>query len=68
MRTPFAILLVLIGILLLVLGVLYATGVVHYFTTPGRHLKHALLCWVLGILAIIAANFVRRRPNATSAA
>jgi hypothetical protein len=41
--------------------VLYALGVVHWFTTPGVHYKHAILAIVLGILAFVAANFARRR-------
>lgn len=61
MRTFLAPLLVLVGIVLIVLGVLYALGIVHFFTTPGPHYKHAILCIVLGVLAFIAANFARRR-------
>ncbi|MBO0701625.1 MAG: hypothetical protein J2P38_01750 [Candidatus Dormibacteraeota bacterium] len=61
MRILVASLLVLVGVVLIVVGVLYALGVVHFFTTPGRHYKHAILCVVLGVLAFIAANFARTR-------
>jgi accessory gene regulator protein AgrB len=54
-------LLVVLGIILIVIGVLYALGVVHWFTTPGVHYKHAILAIVLGILAFVAATFARRR-------
>ncbi len=61
MRVLLAPLLVLVGIVLIVIGILYALGVVHFFTTPGVHYKHAILCIVLGVLAFIAANFARPR-------
>ena len=61
MRTILAPLLVLVGIVLIVIGILYALGIVHFFTTPGAHYKHAILCIVLGVLAFIAANFARTR-------
>lgn len=61
MRVLLPALLVLVGIVLIVIGVLYALGVVHFFTTPGAHYKHAILAIVLGVLAIVAANFARRR-------
>lgn len=61
MRILLASLLVVVGIVLIVVGVLYALGIVHFFTTPGVHYKHAILCIVLGVLAFIAANFARRR-------
>lgn len=61
MRILLAPLLVLVGVILIVIGVLYALGIVHFFTTPGVHYKHAILCIVLGVLAIIAANFARPR-------
>ena len=61
MRTILAPLLVLVGIVLIVIGILYALGIVHFFTTPGVHYKHAILCIVLGVLAFIAANFARTR-------
>lgn len=61
MRMVLAPLLALVGIVLILIGVLYALGVVHFFTTPGHHIKHAILCIVLGVLAFIAANFARRR-------
>ena len=54
-------LLVLVGVILIVIGILYALGIVHFFTTPGVHYKHALLAIVLGVLAFIAANFARPR-------
>jgi accessory gene regulator protein AgrB len=54
-------LLVLLGIVLIVIGVLYALGVIHWFTTPGPHYKHAILAIVLGLLSFVAANFARRR-------
>jgi accessory gene regulator protein AgrB len=52
---------VLLGIVLIVIGVLYALGVIHWFTTPGPHYKHAILAIVLGLLSFVAANFARRR-------
>ena len=55
---------ILVGIVLIVIGVLYALGIVHFFTTPGRHYKHAILFVVLGLLAFVAANFARRRAGA----
>lgn len=61
MRILLAPLLILVGIVLIVIGILYALGIVHFFTTPGVHYKHAILCVVLGVLAIIAANFARPR-------
>jgi len=61
LRTILAPLLVLVGIVLIVIGILYALGIVHFFTTPGVHYKHAILCIVLGVLAFIAANFARTR-------
>ncbi len=61
MRILLPSLLVVLGIILIVIGVLYALGVVHWFTTPGVHYKHAILAIVLGILAFVAANFARRR-------
>jgi len=51
---------ILVGIVLIVIGVLYATGAVHWGTTPGPHYKHAILFIVLGLLAFVAANFARR--------
>lgn len=68
MRTLLAALLVLVGIVLIVLGVLYALGTVHFLTTPGPHYKHAVLCIVLGIIAFVGANFARRRRGAVRAA
>lgn len=61
MRMILAPLLVLAGVVLIVIGVLYALGIVHFFTTPGHHYKHAILCVVLGLLAFVAANFARPR-------
>lgn len=61
MRTLLAPLLILVGIVLIVVGVLYALGIVHFFTTPGHHYKHAILAVVLGLLCLVGANFARRR-------
>jgi hypothetical protein len=61
LRALLALLLVLVGIALIVIGVLYALGTVTWFAHPGHNYKHAILFIVLGILAFIAANFARRR-------
>ncbi|MFZ0216022.1 MAG: hypothetical protein WAM30_08790 [Candidatus Dormiibacterota bacterium] len=65
MRVLLPIVLILLAVVFVVLAVLYATGTVHYFTTPGPHYKHAILLAVLAVLALIGANFARRRPAST---
>lgn len=63
------ILLVILAIILAVLAVLYGTGRIEFLTSTGTgpHYKHAVLLGVLAVLALIAANFARRRTGIRTA-
>jgi hypothetical protein len=53
--------LAVLGVLFLIIGALYALGVLQFFasTTSGPHYKHALLFAVLAVASFVAANFAR---------
>ena len=53
----------LIGLLCVVVGVLYALGVLQFFasTSSGPHYKHAILFAALAVASFIAFNFTRPR-------
>jgi hypothetical protein len=56
--------LVLLGVIFLVIGVLYAFGVLQIFVTDphsSHHYTHLILFTVLAVAAFIAANFTRVR-------
>ena len=61
--TTLAIGLAVLGIVCLVLGALYALGVLEFFTSTssGPHYKHAILFVGLAVASFVAANFAR--PN-----
>lgn len=63
MRILLPFLLVALAIVFAVFAVLYATGHFELLTRTGQgpQYKHAILLGVLTILALIAANFARRR-------
>ncbi len=50
-----------LGIVFLIIGALYALGVLQLFasTTSGPHYKHAILFAVLAVASFVAANFAR---------
>lgn len=56
-----AVALVILGVLFLIIGALYAVGVLQFFasTTSGPHYKHAILFAVLALASFVAANFAR---------
>jgi hypothetical protein len=56
--------LVVLGVVFLVIGLLYAFGVLQVFVTDPHsphHYTHLILFVVLAIAAFIAANFTRER-------
>jgi len=56
--------LAVLGVIFLVIGVLYAFGVLNIFVTDPHsphHYTHLILFVVLGVAAFIAANFTRKR-------
>jgi hypothetical protein len=56
--------LVVLGVVFLVIGVLYAFGVLQIFVTDPHaphHYTHLILFVVLAVAAFIAANFTRER-------
>jgi hypothetical protein len=62
-RSPLpAILLALLGVLFFGLAIFYATTRTALLASDTTiHYKHAILCAVLGVLALVGANFARRR-------
>ena len=55
---------VVLAVVLVVVGVLYQTGNLQLATSvDGKHFKHALVCYVLAALALVAANFARPRSE-----
>ena len=56
--------LVVLAVVFVVLGILYALGDFELFTRTGHgpQYKHALLLLILAILSLIGANFARRLP------
>jgi hypothetical protein len=56
-----------LGIVFLIVGALYALGVLQLFasTTTGPHYKHAILFAVLAVASFVGANFARPK-KATS--
>jgi hypothetical protein len=58
---PAAVALVVLGVIFLIIGALYAMGVLQLFasTTSGPHYKHAILFAVLAVASFVAANFAR---------
>jgi len=55
--------LVVLGLLCVVAAVLYAVGVLQFFTSvsSGPHYKHAVLFSGLAVVCFIAANFAREK-------
>ncbi len=56
--------LAVLGVVFLVIGVLYAFGVLQIFVTDphaAHHYTHLILFVVLAVAAFIAANFTRER-------
>lgn len=56
--------LAVLGLVFLVIGVLYAFGVLQIFVTDphsAHHYTHLILFTVLAVAAFIAANFTRER-------
>ena len=56
--------LAVLGVIFLVIGILYAFGVLQIFVTDPHsphHYTHLILFVVLAIAAFIAANFTRQR-------
>ncbi len=54
----------MLGVVFLVIGVLYAFGVLQIFVTDphaAHHYTHLILFVVLAVAAFIAANFTRER-------
>jgi accessory gene regulator protein AgrB len=52
----------ILGVIFIVVGILYALGVLQILTSgPGNHYKHAILCGVLAVASFVAANFARVR-------
>ncbi|MHB8612563.1 MAG: hypothetical protein ACYDAL_09065 [Candidatus Dormibacteraceae bacterium] len=51
----------LLGVVFLVVGALYALGVLELFTSnpSGPHYKHAILFAVLAVASFVGANFAR---------
>ena len=58
-----------LAIICIVLAVCFLAGAVFYFTqntslfagSYGIHYKHAILCVVLAVVSLVAANFLRPR-------
>jgi hypothetical protein len=50
-----------LGVVFLIVGALYALGVLQILTstTSGPHYKHAILFVVLAVASLVAANFAR---------
>ena len=62
--TPLAALFVVLAVVFVVVGVLYAFGVLQIAVTDPHsphHYTHAILFAVLAVASLIAANFVRPR-------
>lgn len=61
--TPVAYGFLVVGLICVVVGVLYALGVLQVLasTTSGPHYKHAILFAVLAVACLIAFNFTRPR-------
>jgi hypothetical protein len=59
----FAVGLGVLGIVFLIVGALYAVGVLQLFasTTTGPHYKHAILFAVLAVASFVGANFAREK-------
>jgi len=55
--------LLLLAAACLLIGILYAIGLLQLFTTEGSgpHIKHFILFLVLTIVFLVAANFARQR-------
>ncbi|HLQ61350.1 MAG TPA: hypothetical protein VK131_05755 [Candidatus Acidoferrales bacterium] len=59
--------LVALAVVFAVLAALYWVGALQLFTSAsGTHPKHALVMGGLALLSLIAANFVRPRPDLAS--
>lgn len=49
---------IVLAIVFFVCGILYMTGTLQLFThDTGAHVKHAIACWVLALLALIWYRF-----------
>jgi hypothetical protein len=59
-----AIALGVLGVVFVVIGALYALGVLQIATSSssGPHYKHAVLFVVLAVASFVAANFARPKP------
>ncbi len=53
-----------LAVLLVIAAVLYALGTIGWFANPSdvHHYKHAVVLFVLAVLAAVGANFARNRP------
>jgi membrane protein DedA with SNARE-associated domain len=56
--------LIVLAVIFGILAILYGTGAEHWFTTPGRHYKHAIVFVILAILALVGASMARREQQA----
>ena len=62
---PTAALLVVVALVCFVVAGLYATGHLELLTSSGgSHFKHGVLFAGLGVLSLVAANFMRARADA----
>jgi hypothetical protein len=52
---------IVLAVVFFVLGILYGTGTINYFTESGaahsHHVKHLVVLWVLALLSLIWARF-----------
>jgi hypothetical protein len=52
---------IVLAVVFFVLGILYGTGTINYFTESGaahaHHLTHLVIMWVLALLCLIWARF-----------
>ena len=53
----------ILAVVFVILGVLYAAGSIEFLTTSGtahsHHVTHAVACGVLAVLSLVAANIAR---------
>lgn len=63
---PLPVALVVVALVLFGLAVLYLVGAIQFLTATGSgtHWKHALLLGILGVVALVGANFARNRAPA----